>query len=123
MTDKTVSALNAILHLLGNVNHDRPGGPNDAVHRGGLLEDIRSIAFDAVTRAEHPDAMSFGTWRNQGKDEGKWCVLPGGGKIEANSRDDGTFGYEAGQGTEAVAPSLEEAERRLWAFLVQAGLI
>ena len=40
-------AINTILALLGNVNHDRPGGHNDAQHRGGLLEDIRRIAQSA----------------------------------------------------------------------------
>lgn len=45
MTDET--AINTILALLGNVKHDRPGGHNDAQHRGGLLEDIRAIAQSA----------------------------------------------------------------------------
>ena len=45
MTDEV--AINTILALLGNVNHDRPGGHNDAQHRGGLLEDIRNIAQSA----------------------------------------------------------------------------
>jgi len=40
-------AVNTILAMLGNVNHDRPGGHNDAQHRGGLLEDIRAIAKKA----------------------------------------------------------------------------
>lgn len=36
-------ALAAIAALLGNVDHSRPGGHGDALHRGGLLESIREI--------------------------------------------------------------------------------
>lgn len=32
---------NTILAMLGNVNHDTPGGSNAAAMRGGMLEDIR----------------------------------------------------------------------------------
>lgn len=40
-------AVNTIIALLGNVSYSRPGGHNDAQHRGDLLEDIRSIALKA----------------------------------------------------------------------------
>lgn len=46
-----IEALATIKAMLGNVNHDRPGGPNDAAHRGGLLESIREIATAALQEA------------------------------------------------------------------------
>jgi hypothetical protein len=47
--DRFESALKAIQSLGGNVDHDNPGGPNDAAMRGSLLMTAKELASQALT--------------------------------------------------------------------------
>jgi hypothetical protein len=47
IVDRMISALHAISLFPGNVNHDKPGGPNDAAYLGGLVMDMKKFA-DAI---------------------------------------------------------------------------
>lgn len=47
MTD----ALACIISLIGNVDHSKGNGPNSALMRGELLNDIRDIAKAAIANA------------------------------------------------------------------------
>jgi hypothetical protein len=51
MTDKAVITLQAIVSLIGNVDHSKGNGASAARLRGELLNDIRTIAKAEIARS------------------------------------------------------------------------
>ena len=54
---REAAALVAIRNMLGNVNHATRSGPNDALYRGNLLNDIREICNETLADKPKPKAV------------------------------------------------------------------
>jgi hypothetical protein len=102
-----ISTLQAIVQLIGNVDHSKGNGGNAAQMRGELLNDIRTMAMAAVKLIWQPIATvsKDDLWESDGHRHGKrivaydphsgriltchWWESDKGGRHASNFLDDG----------------------------------